>query len=541
MDKEAEEIITLRDSERTKSCNIKNLYQQFADLGYPLENQITVQNLPGTDKSTYIKDSTAIKALNRGSSGFIGSWIPREKYFFDIRVRDRRVAELPNVKWWIALAVQIAHEEIFDSNFDNELHNNIKGSMGFGTGCLYVEWDYINRCLNFQDWHVSMFEFMQDARRRANGVILSYKRTAKQLVDEYKEPGNDVKQKASDVKTQNNEFEVVRIIRPRENRNPSYRDVMNMPFEDIHVNVQEKIIIKRSGFPRFPFAINRWEVGSSEKWGRGCGVQALSEIKDLQQKKKDYTECCQRLLRPPYLTRDIEGGINMLPDGRTEVMNIEDVKALSLTLPGAFPVTKDEINDQRSTVDSFFYNDVFSMFTSMTGDRRTTLEIQLKYREGLRLLVSPVARQQVELFNPVLSNVISLLIEWGRIPEPPPEITGMPYSIEYQGELAMAMKEFQARGFERAIDLISTAVNVFPDIRDQINLDRAMPDILTTYGMKIEHLNTPEEKEAIRAERAEREDMLKRIAQLEAESKAYKNTQKSPEAGSPAEAMAGVT
>jgi len=540
MDKEAEEILTLRDSERARSSNIKNLYQQFADLGYPLENQIITQQSPGADRSTVIRDSTAIKALNRGTSGFIGSWIPREKYFFDIRVRDRRVAEMPDVKWWVALAVQIAHEEMFDSNFDNELHNNIKGAMGFGTGCLYVEWDYINRCLNFQDWHVSMFEFMQDARRRANAVILSYKRTAKQIADEYENPGEQVTLAANQPNTQNKEFEIVRIIRPRKNRNPSYRDVMNMPFEDIHINADEKVVLKRSGFPRFPFAINRWEVGSSEKWGRGCGVQSLSEIKDLQQKKKDYTECCQRLLRPPYLTRDIEGSINMLPDGRTEVVNIEDIKALNLALPGAFPVTKDEISDQRNVVDSYFYNDVFSMFTSMTGDRRTTLEIQLKYREGLRLLVSPVARQQVELFNPILENVISLLIEWGRIPEPPPELTGMPYSIEYQGELAMAMKEFQARGFERAMALMATSANVFPDIRDQINLDRAMPDILTTYGMKIEHLNTPEEKETIRAERAEREDMMKRIAQMEAESKAYKNTQKSPEANSPAAEMAGV-
>jgi hypothetical protein len=540
MDREAEEIITLRNSERAKSCNIKNLYQQFADLGYPLENQIITQQSPGTDKTTYIRDATAIEALETGASGFIGSWIPREKYFFDIRVRDRRVAELPDVKRWVARAVQIAHDEIFDSNFDNELHNNIKSSMGFGTGCLYSEWDYKKRSLNFQNWHVANFEFMQDSSRMANAVILSYKRTAKQIVDEYKNPGEQVTLAANQPNTQNKEFEIVRTIRPRENRNPSYRDVMNMPFEDIHINADEKVVLKRSGFPRFPFAINRWEVGDSEKWGRGRGVQALSEIKDLQQKKKDYTECCQRLLHPPYLTRDIEGSINMLPDGRTEVMNMEDVKALNLTLPGAFPVTKDEINDQKEVIRRFCYNHIFTLFTSMTGDRRTTLEIMKKDRESLRLLVSPVARQQVELFNATLTNVIPLLIEWGRIPEPPPELIGMPYSIEYQGELAMAMKESQARGFERAINLMNLASPVFPDIRDQINLDRAMPDILTTYGMKIEHLNTPEEKETIRAERAEREDMLKRIAQLEAESKAYKNTQKSPEAGSPAKAMAGV-
>ena len=116
----------------------------------------------------------------------------------------------------------------------------------------------------------------------------------------------------------------------------------------------------------------------------------------------------------------------------------------------------------------------------------------------------------------------------------------MPYAIEYQGELAMAMKEFQARGFERAMALMESAVNIFPDIRDEVNLDRAMPDILTTYGMKIEHLNTFEEKQKIRADRAEKEKMMMQMAQMQAESQAYKNTQNVPEAGSPAAQMAGV-
>jgi len=543
MDTKVEEIIALRNYERSSStnANIKTLYQQFADLGYPLENQITTQQTPGEDKSTSIRDSTAIKALGRGASGFIGAWIPREKFFFNIRVRDRAVAELSQVKQWLSLAVQIAHEEIFDANFDTELNNTVKGTMGFGTGCLYSEWDYKNRCLNFQDWHVSTFEFMQDARHRANGVILSYKRTARQLVDMYDNPGEKVIEFAGDVRTQNNEFDIIRAVRPRKERNPSMGDIMNMPFEDIHINETEKHLMKEAGFPRFPFAIPRWEVGSTEKWGRGCGVQALSEIKDLQQKKKDFTEACNRILRPPYMTRNIEGSVNMMPDGRTEVMGMDDIKALNLVNPGAFPAGKDEIKEQQDTVNSFFYNDVFSMFTSMVGDRRNQLELQLKYREGLRLLISPVARQQTELFKPLLTNVIPLLIEWGRIPKPPQELVDQPYSLEYQGELAMAMKEFQARGFERAMALMETGQNIFPDMKYQINIDRAMPDILTTYGMKVEHLNTPEEKELLRQQNAERERMVKEIADLQSQSQAYKNTQKAPESGSPAEKqMTGV-
>lgn len=539
-DKRVQEIIDLRNSERNKSTNTKNLYQQFADLGYPLENNILTMQSPGTDKSLVIRDSTAIKGLNRGASSFVEAFVPKDKHFFYMRINDRYINEMNQMKWWVAYAVQTAHDELACSNFDTELYNNIKSVMGFGTGCLYSEWDYKNLTLNFQDWSVANFEFLQDSRRKANTIILSYKKTALQLKDAYKEKaGPKVLKDVQETNSQFKEYEVIRIVRPRKNRDPSKKDIMNMPFEDIHINATEKVIMKEAGFPRFPFAINRWEVGSQEKWGRGCGVQALSDIKDIQQGRKDYQECCQRLLRPPVLVRDIEGGLNMLPDGQTEVMNMDDAKVLQLALPGAFPVNKDELEWRQKIIDSFFYVDIFSLFTSMTGDRRTTLEIQMKYREGLRLIGSPVARQQVELFNPLLENVILTLIDVGRI-EPPPINIDLPFSLDYQGELAMAMKESQTRGFERAITLIGNAVNVFPDIQDQINLDRAMPDILTTYGMKIEHLNTPEEKEAIRQKRQQERMLAMQMAAAENQSQVYKNTQKSPEEGSPAQVMAGA-
>jgi hypothetical protein len=115
---------------------------------------------------------------------------------------------------------------------------------------------------------------------------------------------------------------------------------------------------------------------------------------------------------------------------------------------------------------------------------------------------------------------------------------GQSFGIEYMGKLALAAKQYQARGFVQFSQFATNFKDIYPNIEDEINLDRTIPDVALAMGLKVEHLNTPEEKVAIRQERQEKEQAMMQMAQMQAESQAYKNTQKSPEAGSPAERMA---
>jgi hypothetical protein len=541
-DERAIYIIKMKDQEKWKAQNMLQLYQDFADLGFPVENQITTKKTPGEDKSLDIRDPTALFALEKATSGFIGAWIPRERYFFGMRVRNRQVAEMDEVRRWIALAVQIAHDEMFDSNFMLQLHNTVKATIGFGTGCLYSEWDWKERCLNFADWHISFYTIKTNAHREVDTVILNYQRTARQLVDEYSDPGDDVVKAAEDIATESKLFSIIRVVRPRINRTYKFIDKTNMPFEDIHVCESEKKVIRESGYPRFPFAVPRWEVGSCEKLGRGRGVMMLSAIKELQQMRKDYMEMCNRYNRPPYevVHNNVEGEVNMMPDGRNDVSEKGSINPLNPTLYGSAPITKDALEEQRNIIKEGFYTDIFSQFVSLKGDRRTTTEIELRYKEGLRQLISPVARQEVELFNAILENVIPLLIEWGRIPPPPPQLRGQEYSIEYMGELSMAMKEFQARGFERAMGMMGQIQPVFPAIFDYVDMGRTMPDVLTTYGMKSEHLATAEEIMAKQQKRNQDEQEQKAAMAAQVAGKAYKDTQQKPEEGSPAAELMGA-
>ena len=318
---------------------------------------------------------------------------------------------------------------------------------------------------------------------------------------------------------------------------------MNMPWESVYVNVKEKKVMQTGGYEEFPFSVPRWEQGSCEKWGRGRGLAMLSFIKELQQMRKDYMEACNRWNHSPYevIKNNIEGEVNLKPDGRTDVYERDSVRPVSPQLNGNIPITVEALEEQRKIIKEGFYMDVFSQFGDLKGDRRTTIEIELKYKESMRQLISPVSRIENEGFTPELTRVINILIRKGKISPPPPELRGQNYGIEYMGELAMAMRDLQARGFERGMTMVTNMAAVFPEVRDEINLGRAMPDILVNYGMKSEHLNTEDEKAELKQKRAQEEAQMKMAAATQVASDAYHKTKDKPETGSPAGQLMGTT
>lgn len=542
MDDKALQIIKEAEREKTKAEPMMNLYQQFADLGYPTENQITSKKTLGEDKSLEIRDPTQIFALNKATSGFIGAWIPRERFFFGIKVKNREIAELDSVKRYCALATQIVHDELFESNYITQLQNTVKSCIGFGTGNSYCEWSYKVNKLVFRDWHVSYYSFKENDDEMADTMILQYNRTARQLADKFNDPGTDVEKAIEKLETESLIFPVIHIVRPRYKRNYKLISKLDMPFESVFVNVKEKKVMKEGGYEEFPFAVPRWETTSGEKWGRGCGLTMLSAIKELQQMRKDYMESANRWNHSPYavLSNAVEGEVNMKPDGRTDVLEKGAIEPIHPQLMGNFPITEKTLEDQRKLIKEGFYSDIFTQFGNLTGDRRTTTEIELRYKEGLRQLVNPVSKFEAEDFTPQLTRVIRELIRWGIIPPPPSELRGQEFGIEYMGELSMAMRDLQARGFERGMMLMSNMAATFPDVRDEINLDRTMPDILLNYGMKVEHLNTQEEKSEIRQQRIQEQQKLELAQAAQLASQSYKDTTKAGEEGSPAGALIGA-
>lgn len=539
----AEEVIHLHDTEEGKMANFRNLCQQVADLMYPSSNDITVIRSPGTDLSLDIRDPTGLTALNKAAAGYIANWMPKDRQFFGIRIMDREAGELEVAKRWTALATQIAHDELFASNYQKQLQQTVKGLLAFGLSCSWSDFPAKLRKLNFKNWHIGSFIFKENSEGVPDCVSVKFTKTARQACEEWSNPGEKVIDAASDLKTESKPFEFIHIVRPRINRNRWLIDNLNKPYESLVINATEKIIVDESGFDEQPFTVCRWEL-SEDKFGRGQGMAMLSLVKELQQMHKDLLEMGNRFNRfPMEVVRDnLENDeVDLSPDAKNYVSQLDSIRPIAMGATGNFPVTMEILQFYQNMVkNDGFYNDIFGQFRAMKGDRRVQLELELRNQEGMDALVSAVSNVESEGFTPQLTRSVLLLLRKTRngrtiIPTPPPELAGQTFGIEYNGRLAMEAKKYQARGFIQFSQFAANFKEIYPEIQDVINVPRTTTDVALAMGMKVEHLNTPEEMEAIQVKRQQNEQMMKQLAQMQAQSQAYKNTQKSPEEGSPAE------
>lgn len=544
MSQRAEEIISLYDREWSKAANFRTLYQDTADLVFPNQNQINRTNYPGGEKSTVIYDTTAVMASEEMESGLSINLVPPGQRFFMLQASDRGLNQLESVKKSLNIITEITHERIFGSNFMSQLNQSLRNLTVFGMCNLYSEFTTF---LNYRDYSVGNFLVMESNKGRIDTVLMKYPYTARQAYQQWQENcGKKVLEAYKDVKKRDEEFQFIWVLRPRDDRNPMFEDGLNMPIESIFVSVIDKEIIDEGGFEEFPDAVARWTVASGEVYGRGRGTFGLPAIRSLQVMKRDLQECGNKHNNPPLeVLEGHENEVRVSPGALNFVRETGTIKAIDRTALGNFPISKEVLEFEREEVRKIFFNDVFVVLANLKGDRRTTLEIRERMAEGLQRLGPPIGRLHTELFNPVITRTVLLLLRNGVFHRNgrsllAPELEGQPFKIEYVGRLALELKSHQARGFQQWVAVVSEMEEVFPGVKDNIDADSAVRRMGENFGVNAEDIATPEEVEAKREARAEAQAERKAMEMAQIAAQGYGQTTKTPEEGSLAEIVTGA-
>ena len=536
----AEAIISLRNKERDNQANFRSLWQETADLAFPRENQINVTNFPGEDKSRNIFDGTAIRDSQDMASGLSSTFIPNGQKFFGFGTDDREVSELETVKRYLARATQVTHRDMFGSNFMLQLNETMRSLVVFGTGNIFSEWNNEIGGLNYKDYDISLYQLQENNGGSVDTMILSFGLTARQAEQEFgiDNLGEKIRDALKSLDTESKVFDFIHLVRKRGTRNPLLKDNLNMPYESIIVDEAGKEIVEEGGFEEFPFAVPRWMKSSFEKYGRGQGTESLADIKILQQMKSDFIECANKWNNPPLeVTSDFEGIVNVTPGAINNVGETGSIQGIRGSAMGSFPITKDALEFQQEIIHKAFFRDIFVQLSDLTGDRRTTVEIRERIREGLRRLALPVARLQSELFDPLITRTFMLLIRNGRIPDPPPELAGKPLKIEYQGELALALRDQEAKGFLQLTELVAAIDPIFPGAKDNIEFDTGIRNMGRSFGVNEEVLASEESLAAKRQAAAEQLQQQQALQAAQVAAEGYGKTTDTPQPGSPAEAL----
>lgn len=541
-DKKAEQYIKSYDIEWNKNGNFRNLWQETADLEFPRESNISSFNYRGTEQTRKVYDPTAVIDSKEMADGLLSAIIPAGEYFFKWNVsKDNIGGQSDEFDDYLARATDKHHRSLFSSNFMSQESEFMRSLIVFGTGNLYSEWSIKAGGLNFKDYDIALYLMLLNSEGMIDTMMIKFPFTARQAVQKWKDnAGKKILEVNADPKKQEDIFQILHIVRPREKRNPRFsEDPMNMPWESVYIDVKNKHLIDEGGFPEFPYHPARWMVTTGEINGRGVGTQILPQVRVLQKVKCDLIECGNKHNNPPKeVLESFDGEVKVFAGAINQVQEIGTIVPIQ-GVQGNFPISEKVLEMIQEMIHKAFYKNVFNPISDLMGDRRTTVEIRERKLEGLRRVGQPVGRIQTEHLEPMLRRTLMLQIENGEIPRPPLGLETV--EIEYLGLMANALSSGQAAAFQKGVAIANEMEERFPGTKDNINVDEGFRNLCRQLGMRAEDLNSIDDRDAIRAARQLELQKQQALEAAQAASQAYSQTTGAPEEGSPAGAIMEAT
>ena len=536
----AEDLIAMYNFELSKAMTFRTLYQNTADLIFPHENSITRMEHPGREK-TEIVDQTGVMAAIEMTNGLSVNLFPPGQRFYNVVMSDRRLNKIESVKRTLGMITEISHEKRVNSNFMLQANETLRSITVFGTGNMFSEW-VPGIGLNYRDYDVGQYLIMENTKGLVDTILIKFPKTARQATQEWPDgAGKSVAEAMIEPKNRNKIFWFLRVIRPREKRNPRFTDNLNMPFESIDISFKDKTEIAVGGFNEFPHFVTRWSKSSTEIWGRGQGTVALPSVRELQVVKKDFTEAANKHNNPALeVLESFEGEVKVFAGAMNYVTEIGSIKAIDRNALGNFPTSKDFLEMERDEIRKTMFNDIFIMLRDLKGDRRNELEIRARLTEGLERLSWPIGRIQQEWLSPMVTRDILLLMRNGQLPPLPPEMQGKSFKIEYLGRLALELNSQQSKGWQQWAAIGAEFEATFPGITDNIDIDGGFRRLGETLGASVEDMSSEDEVTVKRENRALKEQQALDLQIAQMAGQAYQSATKAPEAGSPAEALVGA-
>ncbi len=251
----AEELIIRMKKFETDRSNWDGQYQDCADYAMPQNNQIITEKSKGEPQDDLF-DTTAEESNIQLAAGLYSYMFPTEGRAFVLEVDDEVLANNDDVKQWLEKTTRVIHKYLVSSNFRQAFFEFLKQLGVYGTACLY-EAKGKKTPITFINFHMAGVYIATNSDGIVDTVFRKFEYTARQAVQEFglENLGDKITQAYQGQKTIDKKFKFFHAVFPREERDTSKDDPVNMEFVSIYVSRDEKLIIKtkdgldESGYP----------------------------------------------------------------------------------------------------------------------------------------------------------------------------------------------------------------------------------------------------------------------------------------------------
>lgn len=508
---DAESIIQIYNKLDGDKSTLRSHLSEIADYMVPAAQSTFNQATFGGKRMSKIYDATAIRALRMFAAGLYGHLTSPAYPWFELTVKNKSIAELPVVKYWLADVTERVRSAINTSNASTAFYRVYYEEGWTGTGVLYTE-PGKKYLINFQNFNVVNCCLQEDAQGVVDSIYRIEKFTARQMIQQWGDACSEAVRKAFTSNDKNKTFDILHAVYPRNEYDWRKMDSMNFPYASVYLEKENKNILSESGFQEFPFAVPRWDKEDGVAYGRSPAMDALPDVKMLNQMCYDNMRGLQKSIDPPIFA-DTEAALSTTNTRAGGIIyHKSNHKPEVMVNKARFDWAMEAENQRREAIKECFYTDLFMLLAQNNQPEKTAYEVGKLLEEKITLLGPALGRQQTEFFDAMLNRVFWILYRGRYIPPPPEELIGQGLEVNYIGRLALAMKQVETQATATTLAFIGEIAAFAPDIIDNFNTDEIAQGTAQRAGVPVKYMRPPSDVDKIREQRA--------IAQAEAAEKA---------------------
>lgn len=495
-------------------------WQEISEYFLPRSGRFFVEDRNrGGKRYNVIYDNTGTRNLRVLAAGLMAGMTSPARPWFRLTTSDPVLDESAGVKQWLADVTRLMQMVFAQSNTYLALHSCYEELGGFGTASTIVLPDFKN-VIHHTPLTTGEYAIAVDHRGMVNTLYRDFQMTVGQVVGKFgKAVCSPVVQSLFD-RGQLDQWVTIRhAIEPRADRDVTKRDAHNMPWRSCYYEAggNEEKTLRDSGFRDFPALCPRWAKAGGDIYGNSPAMEALGDVKQLQQEQLRKAQGIDYMTRPPLTvpTSMRAQPVNMLPGGVTYV----DAAAPNGGIRSAFDVNLrldhllEDIQDVRERIKASFYADLFLMLANSTNPQMTATEVAERHEEKLLMLGPVLERLHNEILSPLIEIAFSRMLQARILPPPPEELQGMELNVEFVSMLAQAQRAIATNGMDRYVSSLGVVARMKPDVLDKFDADHWADEYADMLGIDPQ-LVVPSDKVALI--RQQRQAMQQQQMQAEA-------------------------
>jgi hypothetical protein len=488
-------------------------YATWRDLGdHFLPRRVrwlmTPNELTGRHYRTKLIDTTSIISARTCAAGMMSGIVDPSRPWFKLGLQGRQLEIYDPVSIWLDDVVTVMQLVMAESNFYNAMAQCFWDLVIFGTGpvLIYEDFEDVIRCFNPRPGE---YYLEQDDAERVCSFYREFTMSATAIAKRWGEdrlPAHvkaDMDRGASRGREQVvcHAYEPMRegVALPKRFKYYEFYWIKGSP---------DKEYLGLSGINDPMGLFPRWDTDSGDVYGRSPAMDALPDVKQLQQEQKRKAQALDKMVDPPLLA-DAQlknQPSTSLPGGVTYVSGLGREKiGMQSIYDTQFPVgeVREDIQEVQTRIKSILFNDLFLMFQQLQAEPRSAAAVDARREEKMIMLGPVLERFENEGLTPAIERIFGICMRSKLIPPPPLGLQNVYLQPQYESMLTSAQQAASASAIERVFATVGNLAGVNPAALDKLDTDQAIDEYSRRLGLPPKIVNSPEKVAAIRQQRAQ--------------------------------------